>query len=92
MSEKRESGLHKLLFGGGGHTEPEEKVLAYVAHRLKAGAPLDEVLREEYVVHNTNHGERDELLRDSRLNRKAREGLKQYFESDELKPEAPPHH
>ncbi|MDP9480737.1 MAG: hypothetical protein M3R38_34595 [Actinomycetota bacterium] len=66
--------------------------MAYVVHRLNAGAHLEEVLREEYVVRNSTHGERDELLRDPRLSQKVRKGLKQYFESDELKPEAPPHH
>ena len=91
MSEDNQSRLRELMFGSE-HTEAEDKVIAYVAHRLKSGANLEEVLEEEYVVRNTTPGQRREILTDPRLAQQYREGLEQYFESDELKPEAPPQH
>lgn len=91
MSEENESGLRKLLFGAD-HSEAEEKVLDYMSHRLKDGAHLRDVLEEEYVVRNTTPSQRDEILTSPRLVQEYREGLEQYFESDELKLEAPPQH
>lgn len=91
MGEENESGLRKILFGDD-HSELEHRAIRYVAHRLKRGAHLREVLEEEYVVRNTTPVEREEMLTDPRLVRKAREGLEQDFESDELKPEHPPQH
>jgi hypothetical protein len=63
-----------------------------VTHRLKSGANLGEVLEEEYVLRNTTPIQRREMLTDPRLAQQYREGLEQYYESDELKPEAPPRH
>jgi hypothetical protein len=91
VGEENESGLRKILFGDD-HSELEHRAIRYVAHRLKKGAHLREVLEEEYVVRNTTQVEREEMLTDPRLVRKAREGLEQDFESDELKPEHPPQH
>ena len=91
MSEEKESGLRKLLIGND-YSESEEKVLAYITHRLKGGAHLEDVLRDEYVVRNSTQSERDEILQDPRVSQKAREGLEQDFESDELKPHQPPQH
>ncbi len=90
MSEENESRLGKLVFGNEQHSESEEKVLSYVAHRLKDGARLGDVLQEEYVVRNSTQAERDKIRQDPQLGQGAREGLKQDFESDELKPEHPP--
>ena len=91
MSEENKPGLHKFLFGDD-RSESEEKVLQYVAHRLKDGAHLRDVLQEEYVVRNSTQAEREEIRVDPRLVQKSREGLEQYFESDELKPELPSQH
>ncbi|CAA9387265.1 MAG: hypothetical protein AVDCRST_MAG03-342 [uncultured Rubrobacteraceae bacterium] len=91
MSEESESKLRKLVFGDG-NSESEEKVLSYVAHRVKDGAHLGDVLQEEYVVRNSTQAERDKIMQDPKLGQEAREGLEQYFESDELKPEHPPQH
>ncbi len=88
MSEANESGIRGLLFGEG-RSEPEDKVLQYVAHRLKEGAHLRDVLEEEYVVRQTTQNQRDELLTDPKLVREDREGLEQDFESDKLDPERP---
>ena len=91
MSEENESGLRKVMFGSD-HSETEDKVLSYVSHRLQEGAQLREVLEEEYVMRNTTPAQRREILTDPRLAQQYREGLEQYYESDELKPEAPPQH
>ncbi len=85
MSEENESRLRKLIFGDD-HSETEEKVLSYVTHRLKDGAYLRDVLREEYVVRNSTPAERDKIRQDPKLGQKTKEGLEQDFESDELKP------
>ncbi len=89
MSEENESRVRKLIFGED-RSESDEKVLSYVTNRLKAGANLREVLQDEYVVRNSTQAQRDRLRQDPKLGQETREGLKQYFESDELKPEHPP--
>jgi hypothetical protein len=91
VSEEKGSGLRELMFGPD-HSETEDKVLSYVSHRLKEGAHLRDMLEEEYVVRNTTPSERREILTDPRLAQQYREGLEQDYESDELKPEAPPQH
>ena len=91
MSEENESGLRRVLFGPD-HSESEDKVLSYVSHRLQEGAQIRTVLEEEYVLRNTTADQRREILTDPRLAQQYREGLEQYYESDELKPEAPPQH
>ncbi len=90
MSEENESRLRKLMFGGDERSESEEKVLSYITHRLKNGAYLRDVLREEYVVRNSTPAERDKIRQDPELGQKTKEGLEQYFESSELKPEHRP--
>ena len=89
MSEENESGLRRVIFGPD-RSEAEEKVLSYVSHRLKEGARIRDVLEEEYVLRNTTPNQRRELLMDPRLAQQYREGLEQYYESEEMKPEAPP--
>ena len=91
VSEENESGLRRLMFGPD-HSESEDKVLSYVSNRLQDGAQIREVLEEEYVLRNTTPAQRREILTDPRLAQQYREGLEQYYESDELKPEAPPQH
>ena len=91
MSEENQGGLRKVMFGSD-HSETEDKVLSYVSNRLQEGAQIREVLEEEYVLRNTTPAKRREILTDPRLAQQYREGLEQYFEPDELKPEAPPQH
>jgi hypothetical protein len=86
VSEENESTVSRLLFGDG-DSELQERVLQYIAHRLKEGANLREVLKEEYVVRNSTEAERDEILRDPRVVQQDREGLEEHFESNELTPE-----
>jgi hypothetical protein len=83
--ENEQSGLRELLIGGS-HAGPEDEVLEYVAHRLKEGAHLKNVLEEEYVRRNTTQTQRNEILTDPRLVREDREGLEEYFDSEGLNP------
>ncbi len=85
MSEENESGLRKLLTGD--QAGPEDVILEYVAHRLKEGAHLRDVLEEEYVVRNSTQVQRDEILTNPTLVREDREGLEEYFDSEQLSPE-----
>jgi hypothetical protein len=91
VSEENQGGLRKVVFGSD-HSQTEDKVLSYVSNRLKEGAQIRGVLEEEYVLRNTTPAKRREILTDPRLAQQYREGLEQYYESDELKPEAPPRH
>jgi hypothetical protein len=92
VSEQNESsGLRRVMFGPD-HSEAEDKVLSYVSNRLQDRAQVRDVLEEEYVLRNTTPAQRREILTDPRLAQRYREGLEQYYESDELKPEAPPQH
>ena len=88
MSEENESVVRKLLFGTG-QSESKEKVLQYIAHRLREGAHLRDVVQEEYVQRNCTQEEIDEILTDPRLVRKDREGLEEYFDSEEMVPTPP---
>ncbi len=87
MSEQDKSFFDRLL-SSDGYSE-EDKVREYISHRIRNGANLREVLQEEYVLRNTTQTEREEIVRDPRVVQQSREGLKQYFESEELAPEHP---
>src|SRR5215207_9070042 len=76
------------LLSGDGYSE-EDKVREYISHRIRNGTNLREVLQEEYVLRNTTQTEREEIVRDPRVVQQSREGLKQYFESEELTPDHP---
>jgi hypothetical protein len=79
--------LQRMLFGDGGdHTEREEKVLSYVVHRINDGAPLREIVREDYVVRNCSEQEIDRILNDPELVQACRRRLERAFESGELDP------
>jgi hypothetical protein len=87
MSEQDKSFFDRIL-SSDGYSE-EDKVREYISHRIRNGANLREVLQEEYVLRNTTQTEREEIVRDPRVVQQSREGLKQYFESEELAPEHP---
>jgi hypothetical protein len=87
VSEQDKSFFDRLL-SSDGYSE-EDKVREYISHRIRNGANLREVLQEEYVLRNTTQTEREEIVRDPRVVQQSREGLKQYFESEELAPEHP---
>ena len=87
MPEQDKSFFDRLL-SSDSYSE-EDKVREYISHRIRNGANLREVVQEEYVVRNTTQTEREEIIRDPRVVRQSREGLNQYFESEELAPEHP---
>ena len=88
-NESDKSTLEKLLFGDG-RSEREDRVREYITHRLKEGAHLREVLQEEYVRRNCTRAELDEIVMDPRVVQQDREGLAQYFSSEELSIKHPP--
>ncbi len=87
MSEQDKSFFERLL-SNDSHTE-EDKVREYIGHRIRGGANLREVLKDEYVLRNTTQNERERIIRDPRVIEQSREGLNQDFDSEELAPEHP---
>ena len=83
---KQDKSFFDRLLSSDSYSE-EDKVREYISHRIRNGANLREVLQEEYVLRNTTQTEREEIIRDPRVVRQSREGLNQYFESEELAPE-----
>ncbi|WP_273847251.1 hypothetical protein [Rubrobacter calidifluminis] len=87
MTVQRRSFLRRMMLGEERpHTEREEKVLNYVVHRINDGAPLHEIVREDYVVRNCSQREIDDILRCPELVRASRSRLERAFLSGELAP------
>jgi hypothetical protein len=87
MSERRS--LWQRLFGSGGSTslsQRQQKVLQYIIGRMNEGAPLQEVLEEEYVRRNCSRSEIELIVSSPELIGAAREQLGESFRSDEFKP------
>jgi hypothetical protein len=53
---------------------------------MNEGAPLQEVLQEEYVRRNCSRSELEQIIRSPELIGAAREQLGESFRSDEFKP------
>ena len=85
---QEEQPLWKGIFGNPGGQEREEKVLAYVAHRLEDGASLEEAVGEDYVRRNLSPAEVDEVTNDPELLRSVRERMESTFSSGRLEPRA----
>ncbi len=71
-------------------SDREEKVIAYIAHRLGEGAHLADVLREEYVRRNASPTEIEEICSNPRLIESAREHMERDFSSGDLDPNRRP--
>ena len=84
MSEQDKSFFDRLL-SSDDYSE-EDKVREYISHRIRNGANLREVLKDEYVLRNTTQNERERIVRDPRVVQNSREGLEEELESDELAP------
>jgi hypothetical protein len=90
MSEQQRS-LWQRLFGGGRSsslTQRQEKVLQYIIARINEGAPLPEVLKEQYVRRNASQADIEQIISHPELIGAAREQLGESFESfrsDEFK-------
>lgn len=84
MTRKKQT-FWEYLFVGSPHGEPEEKVLGYIIHRIKAGAHLKDVVEEDYVRRNASKEEVDEMIMDPVLMHAARERMELAFGSGELR-------
>jgi hypothetical protein len=87
MTERRS--FWQRFFGGRGTSslsQRQEKVLQYIIGRINEGAPLQEVLQEEYVRRNCSQSELEQIIRSPELIGAAREQLGESFRSDEFKP------
>jgi hypothetical protein len=87
----REPALRRIFLGSNVRAEREEKVLRYIIHRVNEGAPLQEVVREDYVRRNCSQAQIDEILNTPELVHACRENLWQTFRSGELDPLPPSH-
>lgn len=85
MSEDKRS-FWSRLFGSGGPTAREKRVLEYIVHRVNEGATLHDVLDEEYVRRNASSGEIDEIASNPQVVEAAREGMQEEFKSENLDP------
>jgi hypothetical protein len=89
VPEKHESFSKRFfesLFSNSSYALPKDRVREYICHRLSHGAPLKEVLREDYVCRNCSEEEINQIIQDPRLVHGARANLWQLFESGELDP------
>jgi hypothetical protein len=87
MTEQRS--FWQRFFGRKGTSslsQRQEKVLQYILGRMNEGAPLQEVLQEEYVRRNCSRSELEQIVRSPELIGAAREQLGESFRSDEFKP------
>ncbi|CAN5900925.1 hypothetical protein BH23ACT11_BH23ACT11_02950 [soil metagenome] len=91
MSEGSEKkGFWARLFGSGGPSARERRVLEYIVHRVNEGANLHEVLDEEYVRRNASRGEIDEIASNPQVVEAARESMQEEFKSGNLDPNRRP--
>jgi hypothetical protein len=88
MSEQQRS-LWQRLFGSRGSSslsQRQQKVLQYIIARINDGAPLPEVLQEEYVRRNASQADLEQIISNSELIGAAREQLGESFRTEEFKP------
>ena len=78
------------LFGPSGGWGGREKVLEYVAHRVDDGAPLQEVVREEYVRRMATREEIERILSDPRILEGVREQVRRDLRFEEASPRRAP--
>jgi predicted RNA binding protein with dsRBD fold (UPF0201 family) len=86
MAEQRS--FWQRFFGRRGTSslsQHQQKVLQYILGRMNEGAPLQEVLQEEYVRRNCSRSELEQIIRSPELIGAAREQLGESFRSDEFK-------
>lgn len=89
MSEQHQS-FWDRLWNVNYHSEREERVLAYILHRIGDGAHLRDIVEEEYVRRNASPSEVEDLLSRPELITRAREELEREFSSGELDPHRRP--
>ena len=79
--ERAHGSLREIFFGSPVRAERQEKVLRYIVHRTNEGAPLHDVVGEDYVRRNCSQGEIDGIVNDPELVHACRENLWQTFKS-----------
>ena len=84
--ESKQRSFWERLFSIEYHSAREERVIAYIVHRLADGASLQEILEEEYVRRNASPVEVEEICSKPDLVQAAREHMEQDFRSEELDP------
>jgi hypothetical protein len=89
MDEEHPSFWHRLFFGSSAHSEREQRVLAYVVHRIGSGAHLADVIMEEYVRRNVSQEELRDILQDPALISACHESMMREFSSGRLAPKPP---
>lgn len=88
MADEREEkrSFWDRLLNIGVYSGREERVIEYILHRLEDGAPLPEIVREEYVRRNASQEEVEEICARPELVHSARERMTQDFGSGDLDP------
>jgi hypothetical protein len=72
--------------GGSSLSERQQRVLQYIIERMdKGGAPLQEVLQEDYVRRNCSREEVRQIVNDPAFVQAARERLGESFRSEEFR-------
>ena len=85
MSEEKRS-FWDRLFSIEYHSEREERVIEYIAHRIGDGAHLRDILGEEYVRRNASPEEIEQILENPRLVETAHQKMREDFSSGSLDP------
>ena len=67
-------------------SQRQQKVLRYIIGRINEGAPLQEVLQEQYVLCNCSRLRIEQIIRSPELIAGTREQLGESFSSEEFKP------
>jgi hypothetical protein len=84
--ESAERSFWDRLFNVAEYSGREERVIEYILHRLEDGAPLADILQEEYVRRNASPEEVDEICARPELVHAAREHMALDFSSGDLDP------
>lgn len=85
MAEEKKS-FWRRIFGGPTRSARQERVLEYIVHRMDAGANLNDILDEEYVLRNLSRGEREQIASDPRVVEAARERMQKDFKAGKPDP------
>jgi hypothetical protein len=85
VSEQKPS-FWDRIFNLNYHSDREDRVLAYIVHRIGDGAALRDILQEEYVRRNASPSEAEEIVSRPELVTRAREEMEKDFASSDLDP------
>ncbi len=74
MIEEKRS-LWSRLFGSR-RSARMDRVLSYIVHRIEKGVPLEDVMREEYVLRQLTTNERERILMEPQIVESARQRMR----------------